>query len=223
MAQRRWRTMNLNHLRTMLELQCRLNAAVDPVWIASDYPWHRAIMVEAVEALDHHGWKWWKATGEPDVPQIQLELVDIWHFAMSLILTLKGGDVERSIETMAPYFTELELNPDAYGEISTVKTTTLFDLLAGSAGMQRQLNGPAFNMLMKRFGLTWDGMYHMYLAKNVLNMFRQANGYKAGVYVKEWHGKEDNVVLAEMIEANPDVTPEALMAMLDTEYQTLPL
>jgi dimeric dUTPase (all-alpha-NTP-PPase superfamily) len=215
--------MNLTHLRTMLEMQCQLNAVVDPVWIASEYPWHRAIMVEAVEALDHHGWKWWKATGEPDVAQIQLELVDIWHFAMSLILTLKGGDIEASMDTMGPYFIALDENPDVYGEISSVKTETLFDLLAGSAGSQRQLNGPAFNALMKRFSLSWGDMYRMYLAKNVLNMFRQANGYKTGVYVKEWHGKEDNVVLTELMVANPGATPDELTALLDKEYQTLPL
>ena len=35
--------------------------------------------------------------------------------------------------------------------------------------------------------------------KNVLNKFRQDNGYKEGTYRKIWNGKEDNVVLSEIL------------------------
>lgn len=30
-------------------------------------------------------------------------------------------------------------------------------------------------------------------------MFRQDHGYKEGTYIKIWHGKEDNEVLAETV------------------------
>jgi len=74
-------------LSTMLALQESLNAKVNPNWKLAGYAWHRAIMVEAVELLEHVGWKWWKAQ-EPNIAQARLELVDIWHFAMSLAMVL---------------------------------------------------------------------------------------------------------------------------------------
>ena len=38
------------------------------------------------------------------------------------------------------------------------------------------------------------------MAKNVLNVFRQDHGYKDGSYVKMWNGKEDNEILAIVLE-----------------------
>lgn len=213
--------MNIDKLETMLVMQDRLNKVINLNWVASDYPWHRAMAVEAVEALEHYGWKWWKAKPEPDVAQIQLELVDIWHFAMSLVLSNQGGAIPETTKIIWEYFEKLEENPDVYGEISTVHTETLFDLLIGSAGIQRQLNGPAFNTLMKRFDLDWNKLYTMYIGKNVLNLFRQANGYKDGTYIKFWGNKEDNEVLASLMERNPNATPDQLMELLDGYYQVI--
>jgi hypothetical protein len=45
----------------------------------------------------------------------------------------------------------------------------------------------------------FDDLYRSYVAKNVLNMFRQDHGYKRGDYIKVWDGQEDNEVLAELI------------------------
>lgn len=38
-----------------------------------------------------------------------------------------------------------------------------------------------------------------YFGKNVLNKFRQDNGYKEGTYNKIWNGKEDNVAMLEIV------------------------
>ena len=46
--------------RTMLSLQAAMNARVDPNWVAARYPYMRAVVIEAAEAIEHHGWKWWK-------------------------------------------------------------------------------------------------------------------------------------------------------------------
>ena len=40
----------------------------------------------------------------------------------------------------------------------------------------------------------------LYIGKNCLNQFRQDNGYKEGHYIKVWNGKEDNVVMVEILE-----------------------
>ena len=37
------------------------------------------------------------------------------------------------------------------------------------------------------------------IGKNVLNFFRQDNGYKDGTYVKTWNGREDNEHLVDLV------------------------
>jgi hypothetical protein len=42
-------------------------------------------------------------------------------------------------------------------------------------------------------------LYSAYVGKNVLNFFRQDNGYKDGTYTKNWQGREDNEHLVELV------------------------
>ena len=44
-------------------------------------------------------------------------------------------------------------------------------------------------------------LYRQYVGKNVLNFFRQDNGYKEGTYIKVWEGREDNEHLVEVMDA----------------------
>ncbi|PIW77143.1 MAG: hypothetical protein CO000_08525, partial [Piscirickettsiaceae bacterium CG_4_8_14_3_um_filter_44_38] len=48
--------------------------------------------------------------------------------------------------------------------------------------------------------LSFEQLYQIYMAKHVLNRFRQDHGYKEGTYLKIWNGKEDNVVMFEIID-----------------------
>jgi hypothetical protein len=52
---------------------------------------------------------------------------------------------------------------------------------------------------MTASGLDFDSLYTAYVGKNVLNFFRQDNGYKDGTYVKNWDGREDNEHLSELV------------------------
>ena len=45
---------------TMLELQAIMNSKVDSNWLSAKYPYLRAVAIEGAEAIEHHGWKWWK-------------------------------------------------------------------------------------------------------------------------------------------------------------------
>ncbi len=49
--------------------------------------------------------------------------------------------------------------------------------------------------------MTWTGLNSIAStwAKNVLNIFRRDNGYKAGTYQKSWQGREDNEHLVSVI------------------------
>ena len=90
-------------LATMLELQNNMNTKVHANWREQQFEWYRAIWIECAELLDHYGWKWWKKQ-TPDVDQIALELVDIWHFGLSLLL-LQDDSVEDIISRVEKGFT----------------------------------------------------------------------------------------------------------------------
>jgi len=75
--------------------------------------------------------------------------------------------------------------------------------------------------LVAMSGLNLDSLYRLYVGKNILNQFRQDNGYKEGTYIKVWNDKEDNVVMKSIWETNSDVTPEFLYEELSKVYVTL--
>lgn len=193
----------------MLKLQDKLNQVVNPDWINAGYPWHRAILVETIEAMDHYGWKWWKAQA-PNVAQARMELVDIWHFMLSMALENAKGDYETAATTIEGIFYVPEKPTDK-------DTLILFDLLAGYAA-EGKICVPAYVHLMQELSLTWDGLYTAYVGKNVLNVFRQDHGYRAGSYRKNWDGLEDNEVLTQLMHDEPDATPEELYHCLSSAY-----
>ena len=92
--------LSTTQLNTMLTLQDGMNRKVNPQWLSANYAYLRAAMIESVEGIEHHGWKWWKAQHK-DLPQLQMELVDIWHFALSSIIIQFEGDIEQSSSTIA--------------------------------------------------------------------------------------------------------------------------
>ena len=74
---------------------------------------------------------------------------------------------------------------------------------------------------MKYLEMPFDELYEIYVGKNVLNMFRQDNGYKEGTYNKVWNGREDNEHLIELLEeinVAPALVPEKLYAALQNRY-----
>lgn len=212
-----------NQLVEQLTLQHRMNSVVNPDWINAGYLWTRAIMVEGVEALDHIGWKWWKKLPGPDMSQFHLELVDIWHFALSNELVHAGGDPHEAATNIRA---ALKLpRYDYYGghrpiDLRHLDVRDLLHVLIGSAAFG-EFHLTAFSLLMEKSGMAWDNLHKAYVAKNVLNLFRQAHGYKEGTYVKTWDGREDNEVLTEMVEKNPGITAEQIMDGLRTVYTGL--
>jgi hypothetical protein len=55
--------------------------------------------------------------------------------------------------------------------------------------------------LSLKCGINLSLLHQYYIAKNVLNRFRQNNGYKDGSYKKVWGGKEDNTVMLEILKS----------------------
>jgi hypothetical protein len=65
-------------------------------------------------------------------------------------------------------------------------------------------------------------IYALYIGKNILNRFRQNNGYKTGEYRKLWQGREDNEHLVELLGELSGVggdLPEQLYQGLEARYR----
>lgn len=204
--------LNPVNLLEMLHLQASINAKVNPDWLNAGYPWLRAAMLEAAEAMEHHGWKWWKAQ-TCDMPQLQMELVDIWHFALSHYLADNAGDSKAAAKRLTvvkqPADREFVTVINFDGELFSINQLNVLDklqLLIGLTSMH-DFSVDLFQALLTDCGMTWDDLYAQYVGKNVLNFFRQDNGYKEGTYIKIWGDVEDNVVLAECLKTISPDTP----------------
>ena len=190
-------------IKHMLHLQDEVNTKVNFSWRSQDYSWCRAIWTECAELLDHYGWKWWKHQ-EPDLAQVRLELVDIWHFGLSWLLqheenpnTVIKGLVAGLDEPIDPELTFQDL----------------VEAVARSALTYEQFVPVEFAQLMVAAKLTLDELYRLYVGKNTLNRFRQDFGYKEGTYHKIWDGREDNDYLYELLKTL-DSTTSAFMSQV---------
>ena len=184
-------------LRTMLTMQDEMNRKVHSEWQAQGFEWFRAIWTECAEMLEHYGWKWWKKF-DPDMPQVQLEVVDIWHFGMSHLLQTEES-VDQIVEHLAA----------AFSETGSGDLRSAIEHLAAKAVAEKVFDAPSFARMMQDASMTFDDLYRQYVGKNVLNFFRQDHGYKDGTYQKLWQGREDNEhlveVMAEMDLSQPNI------------------
>ena len=186
-------------LLAMLELQDNMNKKIDPDWIGKRHAYLRAVLVEATEALEHYGWKWWKKQA-PDMPQLRIEMIDIWHFVLSEYLLRAGGDKATAAQAIIAGWSEYPaLDFDgAHYELETLDMRGQLELLAA--------------------------LYREYVSKNVLNHLRQDRGYKTGAYKKFWDGAEDNVRMAEILQSMQEADEhlaDALYRALAQRYDEL--
>ena len=175
-------------LLTMLKMQQRINSRIHPDWVEQQFPWYRAVWVECGELLEHHGYKWWKQQ-EVDLPQVQLEVIDIWHFGMSALFA-PGRAVEQLAQTLAADFENYRA-----GRADLLEAT---EALALHCLASHSFSVPHFCALMTAAQLDFEALYRAYVGKNVLNFFRQDHGYQDGSYSKHWAGREDNEHLLEL-------------------------
>ena len=168
-----------------------------------------AVWVECAELLDHYGWKWWKRQAV-DRDQVVLEVVDIWHFGLSELI--RSGAVDLALAGRLR---------TALAGSSLSDFRLAVEELARSSLASRGFDIEAFAGVMRALPLTFDELYETYVAKNVLNVFRQANGYRTGEYRKVWDGREDNEHLSELVgtlDTGADSFPEDLATALADRY-----
>ena len=203
--------MNTQQIKIMLDLQDSMNTKVNANWQQQGFEFYRAIWVECAELLDHYGWKWWKKQS-PDTEQVALELIDIWHFGLSILLQ-NGTKPELIIAQIQSQLVIETDEKDFRLDLEKFVAATLGD---------RQFHIGLFGRLMAGIDMNFEQLYLGYVGKNVLNFFRQDHGYKDGSYRKHWHdGREDNehlVEAAQSLDATKLEFKDELYAALQARY-----
>jgi len=227
----------MDKILLMLQLQAQLNDATNgDEWTkgvtknGKTINWKRCIYMECAEMVDSFSWKHWKSINqEPDWDNLQIEVVDVWHFIMSLAIenysnTLRGGieDLAINISSQESFFsidTKNELFASQDDVIAKVENIMLISLSKDDLDLETLVK--EFFDLVLMSGLDLETLYRLYVGKNILNQFRQDNGYKDGSYIKVWDGEEDNVVMKRIWEHNNNIKPDVLYKELTKLYLAL--
>ena len=224
----------MDKILLMLQLQNQLNNATNgEEWVkgitknAKEINWRRCIYMESAEMIDSFPWKHWKAIdADPDWDNLKIEVVDVWHFIMSLAIEFYSQEMMGGIEDIAIHTTELEAfslidNNHARFDEQRVIMAKIEDIMRDVLSLEK-LDLDAllthFFELVSMSGLNLHSLYLLYIGKNILNQFRQDNGYKEGTYIKTWDCDEDNVWMQKILEENPDIRPEELYKELAKLY-----
>ena len=202
--------------KKMVELQHQFNKQVAENYLEKDFNWNSAIIAESGELLDSLGYKWWKKQ-EPDMENVKVEAIDLLHFVIS-----------DRIQKNKKMFSEKEsldmVSIEFYNEFNTNKVLNDHSTLEDMIFYLIAINSFRLNVMKRIFTkleMSNEDVYISYITKNCLNKFRQDNGYKDGSYIKNWNGREDNIVafeIANELGANEELF-ENLYLDLETYYK----
>ncbi len=221
-------------LEEMFILQKQLNDNTNGVnWelgtnkFGKEINWLRCIHMEVAELIESAPWKHWKnISAQPDIDNIHIELVDIWHFLMSYILQETNIPKAVSLVNTHCIYEAVEINNIDIKLMISESEKLSYIALAIETGNMPAFNGverfiDQFFRCCKISGLSFTWLQKIYIGKNCLNKFRQDNGYKEGTYTKIWNGQEDNVVMMSVLETAEDLTFETVYKNLDKAYSNI--
>lgn len=189
--------------------------------------WITCFDMELSEFVDSFPWKHWKdIEATPDIINAQIELVDIWHFILSDLLRQRKHNI--ICFDIASFIEEKYANKETFNILSS---QWVFN--SAIKYLKHFINDPINNpytehptleyffALCENIGLTIDKLFSLYFGKNILNEFRQNNGYNEGTYKKVWNKQEDNVVMYHIVANNTQISKEELLNALDEKYKEL--
>lgn len=218
----------MEQLIAMIELQTGLNVSTNgDGWVngitknGKKINWQRCIYMECAEMIDSFAWKHWKSIDkEADWANLQIEVVDVWHFIISLIIEQQGYQKEAMAKemTLMPSFEVLLSQVEGFAAQDEIMLKIEEIMLLVLQNRPAKVLTEAFFDLVHMSNLNLDSLYKLYVGKNILNQFRQDHGYKDGSYVKIWSGVEDNVVMQKLLEPLGMFLPSELYDMLEKEY-----
>ncbi len=228
----------MNKLEEMFRLQQRLNDETNGKnWErgvtnkGKEIDWKRCIYMESCELIDSYPWKHWKdISAECDRENIVLEVVDIWHFVMSELLRLNKLNNNRDITSLANDISQREsyimfcsgIKSDHCNDNS--KEIELIESFLQSLFCNKDFMPTLdkFFEMARHLDMTLTSLYNLYIGKNILNQFRQDNGYKEGKYKKIWNDREDNTIMQEILNNSPSpLTADELYKELKRVYETI--
>lgn len=226
---------NVEYIKEMFTLQQKLNDETNGIGWENGYTkndriinWKRCIYMESAELIDSFNWKHWKDINKAtDWENATIEIVDIWHFVMSLALeeykTNSRGDIDQLVQDVIDVHGFERFTKEAYAVDSTPAMEIINDV-ESIINITTGFKVDIFDGLLKEYfslslkcGVNLKTLYKFYVAKNVLNQFRQDNGYKEGTYKKVWGSKEDNEVMLEIL-GDDAMGAEELYKELDKAY-----
>jgi hypothetical protein len=215
--------INTTQLEISLNMQNTINKNIADNWVELGWDYMRATMIDVGEAIERHGWKWWKQQ-EKDLSQLQMEVIEIWHCYLSHYLQKNLGDIIHTRNIIISDWKMQEnkgiIFDNSSYHVNQLNTLEKFDLLIGLASSKRT-NLNVFFSLCKDCDLTWNDLFSIYIKKNTLNIFRQQHGYNNGSYEKFWFDKEDNIFfidVADKLDPTQDSYADDLWNNLETLY-----
>ncbi len=189
--------------------------------------WLRCIHMEVSELIDSTPWKHWKnITSSPDMDNIHIELVDVWHFLMSYIL--QETNIPKAVSLVNTHCiyeaveiedVDIKLIVKEAEKLSYISFAIETGNMPAFSGVERFID--QFFRCCKLSGLSFSWLQKLYIGKNSLNKFRQDNGYKEGTYIKVWNGKEDNVVMLSILGKLENASYNTVYKDLQLEYDKL--
>jgi len=185
----------MNTLKRMFEIQDSLNiVTAGEDWAQKGLDWRLAITQECSELIDSLPWKWWKH-GSFDIENVKIEIVDIWHFILSIM-------IEEDIVPTEILEEQLRIAAGAKSDDYDGIINFSKELIVKTLTIERGVDLAMILMnIAGKAGMNYDEIMKIYIGKSVLNNFRQLNGYSDGAYKKVWDGKEDNEVMMEIVGA----------------------
>ena len=206
-------------IKKMFEKQDELNIHTNnALWTTDEnLKWYRAIWTEAAELIDYTDWKWWKKQ-DIQLEDIKMELIDIWHFALSDMMTITT--IDNATDNVYMSFRKNFEKPE---KIEPDKIQKATEFLAYHTLRDQRFSLEMFVKLCSTVDMTIETIYKLYMGKNILNRFRQDNGYKQKTYVKFWNGQEDNVYLMKFLETSSmgDTFEETIYNKLAITYKAI--
>jgi len=196
-------------IQECINLQDQLNKQLDENWKETRHPmdWFVAFYQELAELVDTLHWKWWKNYGNQTVDEenIKIEIVDLFHFALSFIIQNEEDPLTFTYEMLSAYD---DFSIETNGDVNDLDKARLIWLL------QQENCHPLSTILvlMKLFNMSKEDLIKLYILKNALNKLRYDIGY-GGEYKKIWNGIEDNKYLFKLLDEN--------IASFDDAYEKL--
>lgn len=228
----------MSDLNKSVEQSIRLQDAANKVmageaWTSKGIDWVTCSLVEIGEAFGWLAYKHWKKGVEPNFHQAFIEIVDSYHFMLSLAIEMgvSAEDLSSHAAQYAQINNRLVDEFHAEQDIEKKKALGKFALKELAAHCLDTQRTPkeilyvvsAHLRAAASIGFGEGEFFAGYIPKNTLNLFRQKNGDRQGTYPRMWSFEgatvEDNQVVEFLVKKEPSLAFDSFA--LDAKLQSI--